>query len=142
MVKHELPTVRIHRIVLENFKSVKYGKIDTACSRKYVPEGTRSDILGVYGQNGSGKTSLIEALSIFKYLAMGESIPDQYADCINKEAELSHLEFTFDYQYSSGKRHKIIYGVDLTVEESQENVSEYEDSFAYQESQSRTEGQP
>ncbi len=127
--KHELPTVRIHSIVLENFKSVEYGKIDTACSKKFVPQDTQSDILGIYGQNGSGKTSLIEALSIFKYLAMGESIPDEYADCIKKGVEQSHLEFTFDYQYPSGKTHKIIYGVYLKVAGPENEESRFEDSF-------------
>lgn len=126
---HELPTVRIHSVLLENFKSVEYGKIDTSCSKKFVPQNTRSDILGIYGQNGSGKTSLIEALSIFKYLAMGESIPDQYADCIKKGAEDSHLEFTLDYQYPSGKIHKIIYGVYLKVVEPETEGTGFEDSF-------------
>lgn len=126
---HELPTVRIHSILLENFKSVEYGKIETACSKKFVEQDTQSDILGIYGQNGSGKTSLIEALAILKYLAMGESIPDEYADCIKKDAVQSHLEFTFDFQYPSGKIHKIIYGVYLSAEEPGKNDDSIENSF-------------
>ena len=63
-----LPTIRITEITLENFKSVKYGNIVFNCGRKFIPYGTQADILGLYGQNGSGKTSLIEALSILKHL--------------------------------------------------------------------------
>lgn len=122
-IEHELPTVRIHSVVLENFKSVEYGKVEMACSKKFVPQDTKSDILGIYGQNGSGKTSLIEALSIFKFLAMGASVPDEYADCIKKDSQQAHLEFTFDFQYPSGKRHKIVYGVYLDKEESDDRES-------------------
>ena len=61
-----LPTIRLAEIVLENFKSVKYGKIVLNCGKKHIPYGTKADILGVYGQNGSGKTALIEAISILK----------------------------------------------------------------------------
>ena len=64
----ELPTVRIQKVVLENFKSVEYGEMEMACGKKFVPYDTQSDILGIYGQNGSGKTSMIEALAILEYL--------------------------------------------------------------------------
>ena len=114
-ITHELPTVRLHKVLLEGFKSVEYGEIETACAKKFIPLGTKSDILGIYGQNGSGKTSVIEALSIFKYLASGASIPDGYVDCIKIDAEEAHLEFTFDFQYPSGKIHKVIYGVYLAA---------------------------
>ena len=70
-----LPTIRITEITLENFKSVKHGKIVFNCGKKFIPYGTQSDILGLYGQNGSGKTSLIEALSILKHLMSGVPVP-------------------------------------------------------------------
>ena len=128
-VKHELPTVRIQSVVLEKFKSVEYGKVEMACGKKFVPMDTQSDILGIYGQNGSGKTSLIEALSIFKYLVMGESIPDEYADCIKIDEEESHLEFTLDFQYPSGKRHKVVYGACLTVEEPKSEMAQFDETY-------------
>ena len=110
-LKRELPTVRLHKIVVENFKSVVHGEIEMACAKKFVPLNTQSDILGVYGQNGSGKTSLIEALSIFQYLVKGESIPDDYADCIMSGAESARLEYTFDFQYETKSPCKVIYEV-------------------------------
>ena len=94
-----LPTIRITEITLENFKSVKYGKIVFNCGKKFIPYGTQSDLLGLYGQNGSGKTSLIEALSILKYLMSGTSVPDEYADCIDVQAEYASLTFSFEFQY-------------------------------------------
>mgnify|MGYP004444399499 CR=1 FL=1 len=44
MIEHELPTVRIQKIVLENFKSFDYVEIEMACGRHFVPCDTESDI--------------------------------------------------------------------------------------------------
>lgn len=104
-----LPTVRIKRIRLKNFKSVAYGEIVFNCGRQFIPYGTESDILGLYGQNGSGKTSLIESLSILKHLLTGNRIPDEYADCIAVDMDDVELEFAFDLQYPNGEKREAIY---------------------------------
>ena len=97
-----LPTIRLAEISLENFKSVKKGEIVLNCGKKHIPYRTQADILGVYGQNGSGKTALIEAISILKHLLSGRSVPSEYADCIDVESNHSTLSFTFDFQYPEG----------------------------------------
>ena len=63
-----LPTIRIKKVVLKDFKSIERGEIVFNCGRQFVPCNTEADILGIYGQNGSGKTSFIEALAILKDL--------------------------------------------------------------------------
>ena len=98
---NNLPFVRIIGAELENFKSVEYGNIVFNCGREKVPYNTKSDILGIYGQNGSGKTSFIEALDILRILMSGESIPNYYTDCIEKDKKYAKLSFTFDFQYSN-----------------------------------------
>ena len=97
--KKNLPTVRLQRAILRNFKSVEYGEIVFDCSKRFVSYGTKSDILGIYGQNGSGKTSFIEALSILELLLNGGKVPGVYADCVAKGAEYAQLEFEFELQY-------------------------------------------
>ena len=62
-----LPTIRIAKIELNNFKSVKHGEITFNCGKKHIPYGTESDITGIYGQNGSGKTSMIYAIGLLKF---------------------------------------------------------------------------
>lgn len=104
-----LPTIRIQKIVLQNFKSVKQGEVLFDCGRKHIPQGTQSDILGLYGQNGSGKTSLIEALSVLKYALLGAGIPDSYVSCIAHDSKFSKLEFSFDLQYEDGRIRKVKY---------------------------------
>lgn len=101
-----LPTVRIAEIELKNFKSVRHGHVVMNCGKKFVPYGTQSDILGVYGQNGSGKTSLIEAISILKYALSGEKIPGEYADCIDIKAEYASLSFSLEFQYPEGNAYE------------------------------------
>ena len=48
--------VRIQKITLKNFKNVKYGTVSlTNPLKKY-----KASVLGLYGQNGSGKTALLK----------------------------------------------------------------------------------
>ena len=96
---HILPTVRIQRIELENFKSVKHGEVLFNCGRKIVPQDTESDILGIYGQNGSGKTSVIEAIAILEKAMAGHVVPDRYSECISPGSDFASLSFTLDLQY-------------------------------------------
>lgn len=108
-----LPVIRIQKVVLKDFKSVKHGEIVFDCGKHFVPQGTQADILGVYGQNGSGKTSLIEAISILKQLMIGYGVSGFYSGCIASKAPYAQLEFTFDLQYEDGRRRKVIYSFKL-----------------------------
>ena len=96
---HILPTVRIQKIEMENFKSVTHGEVLFNCGRKFVPQDTESDILGIYGQNGSGKTAVIEAIAILKRVMSGRSVQERYAECISTGKDYASLAFTFDLQY-------------------------------------------
>ncbi len=96
---HILPTVRISRIELENVKSVRHGEIVFNCGRRFVPQDTESDILGIYGQNGSGKTTVIEAIAILERAMSGKQIPARYSECVASGAEYARFTYTFDFQY-------------------------------------------
>ena len=84
--------VRIAEITIKNFKNVMYGSISLANEKKDY----RSSILGLYGQNGSGKTALIDALELLKYALRGVQIPSKFADYINIDNEEAELVFTFE----------------------------------------------
>lgn len=64
---------RIVQIELQNFKNTQYGVIDFPKSKPGSKDSSGADVVGIYGQNGSGKTSVIEAISLLKSLFMGSS---------------------------------------------------------------------
>ncbi|MDO4536972.1 MAG: AAA family ATPase [Coriobacteriales bacterium] len=119
----EYATVRISKIVLEDFKSVGYGEITLNCGRHFIPAGSEPDLLGLYGQNGSGKTTLIEAISILKHLLSGRRVPDAYAECIAVDADFARLSFEFDFQYPSGRMVRVGYSVCLEAVAVEDPVS-------------------
>lgn len=109
LLDYDLPTVRITGITIDNFKSVHHGTIEFNCGKQFIPYGTKSDILGIYGQNGSGKTAVIEALSILKRAMSGSTIPSTYADCVAVGSDFSRLQFSFQLQYPCGETREIEY---------------------------------
>jgi len=104
-----LPVVRMTKAILQNFKNVEYGEIDFHCGKYFVPYGTKADILGLYGQNGSGKTAFIEALYILKELLRGSKVQDLFSECVAKNAEHAKLTFLFELQYEDGRVRKAMY---------------------------------
>ena len=56
--------------------------------------------MGLYGQNGSGKTALIDAIHLLKFALCGKAIPKKYADYINVEAEYATLKYEFVVHYA------------------------------------------
>ena len=94
-------SVRIENIILENFKNVKHGEINLENKKGDY----KASILGLYGQNGSGKTSLIDGIDILRYALSGRKIPAKYADYINIESEHSHLQFQFQIKDGTALYH-------------------------------------
>lgn len=86
--------VRIENISIENFKNVQKGTLDLENRRKNY----RASIVGLYGQNGSGKTALIDSLQLLKFSLCGKAIPEKYADYINVNKKYSTLKFQFKMQ--------------------------------------------
>ena len=83
--------VRIESIEIKNFKNVGYGYLDFENSKK----GGKASILGLYGQNGSGKTALIDALELLRLVLSGRAIPAYFADYINVDSKYATLKFGF-----------------------------------------------
>lgn len=119
-------TVRIENIRIENFKNVKYGSLNLENKRKDY----KSSILGLYGQNGSGKTALIDALQLLKFALSGKAIPSKYADYVNVDSEKATLTFQFLVCNEEG-RYDIWYQFSLRKAEDNDSI-DIEDSNAAQ----------
>lgn len=83
--------VRLESISIQNFKNVKNGQLSFANNRKSF----RTSILGLYGQNGSGKTALIDAIELLQLALKGQSIPAKFVDYINVEEDFAALHYEF-----------------------------------------------
>lgn len=92
------PQIRIEKIHLKNFKGVNDGVIEFNCLRNPFEKEIQSDILGLYGQNGSGKTTMLEALQIAKLLMMGQQISEKkYKNVVSQGAEYAQMEISFQF---------------------------------------------
>ena len=85
--------VRICSFEISNIKNVRHGKIEMPNRLPgYNPE--KGELLGIYGQNGSGKTSVVNAIILIQRLICGLPLEADTASlitCGEKEATLSIL---------------------------------------------------
>lgn len=104
--------VRIEGIEIENFKNVRFGSIRFDSNKNY-----KSSILGLYGQNGSGKTALIDAIELLKLCLSGKTIPVSFADHVNVDAEYATLRYTFKViNNKTNGEYEAIYEISLRKE--------------------------
>lgn len=113
--------VRIESIEIRNFKNVKYGALNFENTRKLY----NSSILGLYGQNGSGKTALIDALSLLKFALTMKPLPARFADYINVEAGYSALKYEFKVTDHNPERNYVVFyefKIRKDIDESSQNT--------------------
>ena len=92
------PIVRITNLSIHNFKNVVNGSLSLENPRKDY----KASIVGIYGQNGSGKTSIVEVLDLLKNVLCGRAVPSEYVDYINTDSEEATLSFEFRIMLESG----------------------------------------
>jgi Recombinational DNA repair ATPase (RecF pathway) len=80
-----MPIIQIQSITLNNFKNVVHGSVEF-----------KNHVLGVYGQNGSGKTAIINALEFLQCLARGDSLNPIAAHYIFRGQKSSECTFLFN----------------------------------------------
>ena len=80
---NETPVIRIQRASIRNFRNVESGEIRFPCNYSEDIFAPKADVLGIYGQNGSGKTTFIDALEILKTLLSGQKVGAELSDCIS-----------------------------------------------------------
>lgn len=111
--------VRLESIEIRNFKNVEYGYLNFENPRKPY----RSSILGLYGQNGSGKTALVDAVALLKAALSGRSVPAHFADYIHVKAECAVLKYGFKVLTHSAQ-YFVTYEFSLRkdLDESEQNI--------------------
>lgn len=104
--------VRICSIELKGFKNTEYGLLEMPSVVNGGFFSRKSDILGIYGQNGSGKTAVIEAMAIIQKLLMGNSLPEETVQYISKEMNRCSILVAFAISVH-GDQSKVEYSVAL-----------------------------
>ncbi len=106
--------VRIIKSELASFKNVQYGEIKYMNYRNVERDAKieNHDIVGIYGQNGSGKTAMIEALDILKLVLCGDTVKFlNYEGLLNSE-ETTKIT-TFFYIEHMDNKYKAKYELEL-----------------------------
>lgn len=113
--------VRIESITIQNFKNIKNGYLSFENSKKNYA----ASILGLYGQNGSGKTALIDALELLRLAISGKSLPQHFANFINVDSESVTIKYALKVQSDKYKSaYDVVYELSLKreIDDSDQNM--------------------
>lgn len=105
--------VRLLSVSIKNLKNVASGIIDFPKNNLENGFSDKADVVGIYGQNGSGKTTVIQALELFKHIASGESLWADIKDCINTEAESCALDLKFSVHTKKNSNFIVLYSCEI-----------------------------
>lgn len=81
--------IRIKSITIDNFKNVKHGKLDFMTNKDIYS----ADVIGIYGQNGSGKTAVVDSLKLLQHMLRGNRLGKDYLGYINVDSDAMHLTY-------------------------------------------------
>lgn len=126
MDKFDENMVRILEINLTDYKTISNGTVKMTDVSDI--ENETGNILGIYGQNGSGKTSIISAVRIIKDIICGKQLPKDIKEHImyaKDEAEISILFYIKNNDVSYKVRYKVILAIDNDTTFIKEELIEY-----------------
>ncbi|WP_413363853.1 AAA family ATPase [Lysinibacillus sp. 3P01SB] len=96
--------VKVQRLVIENMKNVEYGEVRVQSNFETL---TQSNVVGLYGQNGSGKTTVVDAFELLKRLissgGVTRKLPRNEKHLIRSENERAKLTFDFLVRNTTGE---------------------------------------
>ena len=126
--------IRLIQVELQDFMNIGYGKIQFPCAIKLNEAMEHGDILGIYGQNGSGKSAFIHSLMVLKKCLSGVQLPDYATEYVAYGKESSNLYFQFISDIN-GKMIEIYYELTLSTyyneEEDKKNAFISQESIHY-----------
>jgi len=115
--------LRFLSIELKNFKNIRYGKVSFPQIMPNRESGY--NIIGVYGQNGSGKTALVQAFEVIRSL-IGQKELDRN---LIFEGE-NHTKITLEFELLGENPYHAFYEIKLALNEKQE-LKLQQETFTY-----------
>lgn len=114
--------VRVQSATIRCFRNVHLGEIRFPCNLASDNFSMKSDVLGIYGQNGSGKTTFIDALEVLKCLLSGLPIKESMESCISKGHDAAELNFEFSVEDDQGHKFRTVYSAQIGLDYLNESV--------------------
>lgn len=104
---------RIKSITMRNFRNIEYGKVEFPNANMDNLYKDDVSILGLYGQNGSGKTSLVMAIGMLKVALSGRRVDDVYHGCVKTGCKFAELEYEINMVNEEKIEFTIVYSFHL-----------------------------
>jgi AAA15 family ATPase/GTPase len=101
--------IRLKEVSLNNIKNVCHGSFKTNTDFSNMK---KSDLIGFYGQNGSGKTAIVEVFNILQELLLDYPLPNKESYLLTQGKKKISLFFEFLILNRLGE-FTVIYSVDL-----------------------------
>lgn len=120
--------IRIQSIDVEGFKNIQKGYIELLSYRQKNYYNGKSEVIGIYGQNGSGKTAIIEAFELFKTIASGKKLPDDIKNYIHELEDTATLKFIF---YIERKDEKFLVYYEFSLRKKDGQAELYNEKISY-----------
>lgn len=132
----EHPIIRVTSVEITNFKSVGNGSFHMLSYSSDFDLLDKADLIGFYGQNGSGKTVAIEVFSLLKKL-LSTSYPTNHEARKNEYIVRhgnQHAEITFHFKIIN-KYGNFFMSYHLKVTESEGKLQVTEEELKYRENE-------
>lgn len=125
--------IKLKSVTLQNLKNVKSGTINIAYNFDSLNE---SNVVGLYGQNGSGKTTIVEAFLILELLISGwvsnEKLPLNFEKLIYANGNQLSLDFNFLISNEYGEFYLNYY---VELQEGEERIYTTVEKLSYRENE-------
>ena len=131
------PIVRLSSLQLTSIKNVKKGTIYMPNTVNKILSADKAEILGIYGQNGSGKTAIVDALYFLQKVMIGVDLDQSLEDYMDMDSDTAEIFADFNI-FMDGIVFEIGYRLSLSREEKEVIISRETLSAAKNENGIRT----
>ena len=111
--------VRLSSLQLTNIKNVKKGTIYMPNTVNKILSADKAEILGIYGQNGSGKTAIVDALYFLQKVMIGVDLDQSLEDYMDMDSDtaeifadfnifMDDIVFEIGYRLSLSREEKVV----------------------------------
>ena len=87
--------VRLSSLTVKNIKNVKKGTIFMPLAKERKLKLGGAEILGIYGQNGSGKTAIVDTLFFLQRIMIGKELDQNLIDYIDIDSSDAKVNAEF-----------------------------------------------